>query len=63
MAPPKSRARLQPPASSVAAEGGAQQVMCLHGFDSSCLEFRRVFPLLEEAGFHPWAVDMLVRIS
>jgi pimeloyl-ACP methyl ester carboxylesterase len=54
---------LQPPASSVAAEGGAQQVMCLHGFDSSCLEFRRVFPLLEEAGFHPWAVDMLVRIS
>jgi len=59
VAPPKSRARLQPPASSVAAEGGAQQVMCLHGFDSSCLEFRRVFPLLEEAGFHPWAVDML----
>ncbi|XP_057953272.1 alpha/beta hydrolase domain-containing protein VTE7-like [Malania oleifera] len=31
----------------------------LHCFDSSCLEWRRAFPLLEEAGMEAWAIDIL----
>ncbi|XP_043810220.1 uncharacterized protein LOC110624949 isoform X4 [Manihot esculenta] len=34
-------------------------VVLLHGFDSSCLEWRYTFPLLEEAGMETWAVDIL----
>ncbi|XP_030956684.1 uncharacterized protein LOC115978911 isoform X1 [Quercus lobata] len=34
-------------------------VVLLHGFDSSCLEWRYTYPLLEEAGFETWAVDIL----
>ncbi|XP_011012045.1 PREDICTED: monoacylglycerol lipase ABHD6 isoform X4 [Populus euphratica] len=34
-------------------------VVLLHGFDSSCLEWRYTFPLLEEAGIETWAVDVL----
>lgn len=34
-------------------------VVLLHGFDSSCLEWRYTFPLLEEAGLETWAVDIL----
>ncbi|XP_047078237.1 uncharacterized hydrolase YugF-like [Lolium rigidum] len=34
-------------------------VMLLHGFDSSCLEWRYTYPLLEEAGLEAWAVDVL----
>ncbi|KAF9674363.1 hypothetical protein SADUNF_Sadunf10G0119600 [Salix dunnii] len=34
-------------------------VVLLHGFDSSCLEWRYTFPLLEEAGLENWAVDIL----
>ncbi|XP_034907116.1 alpha/beta hydrolase domain-containing protein VTE7 isoform X3 [Populus alba] len=34
-------------------------VILLHGFDSSCLEWRYTFPLLEEAGLETWAVDVL----
>ncbi|KAK4263579.1 hypothetical protein QN277_028972 [Acacia crassicarpa] len=34
-------------------------VVFLHGFDSSCLEWRYTYPLLEEAGFEAWAVDIL----
>ncbi|XP_065860566.1 alpha/beta hydrolase domain-containing protein VTE7 [Euphorbia lathyris] len=34
-------------------------VVLLHGFDSSCLEWRYTFPLLEEAGVEAWAVDVL----
>ncbi|CAK9142412.1 unnamed protein product [Ilex paraguariensis] len=34
-------------------------VVLLHGFDSSCLEWRYTLPLLEEAGLETWAVDML----
>jgi len=30
----------------------------LHGFDSSCLEYRRLFPLLAERA-ETWAVDLL----
>jgi len=33
-------------------------LLMLHGFDSSCLEFRRLFPLLEEE-FSVYAVDVL----
>ncbi|KAF8399588.1 hypothetical protein HHK36_015456 [Tetracentron sinense] len=34
-------------------------VVLLHGFDSSCLEWRYTYPLLEEAGVETWAVDVL----
>ncbi|KAI4314081.1 hypothetical protein L6164_027021 [Bauhinia variegata] len=34
-------------------------VVLLHGFDSSCLEWRYTYPLLEEAGFETWAIDIL----
>uniref|UniRef100_A0A803QQ13 AB hydrolase-1 domain-containing protein n=1 Tax=Cannabis sativa TaxID=3483 RepID=A0A803QQ13_CANSA len=34
-------------------------VVLLHGFDSSCLEWRYVYPMLEEAGLETWAVDIL----
>ncbi|XP_075657779.1 alpha/beta hydrolase domain-containing protein VTE7 isoform X2 [Castanea sativa] len=34
-------------------------VVLLHGFDSSCLEWRYTYPLLEEAGLETWAVDIL----
>ncbi|XP_022776755.1 uncharacterized protein LOC111318263 [Durio zibethinus] len=34
-------------------------VVLLHGFDSSCLEWRYTFPLLEEAGLETWVVDIL----
>ncbi|KDP41297.1 hypothetical protein JCGZ_15704 [Jatropha curcas] len=34
-------------------------LVLLHGFDSSCLEWRYTFPLLEEAGMETWAFDIL----
>ncbi|GAV65689.1 Abhydrolase_6 domain-containing protein [Cephalotus follicularis] len=34
-------------------------VLLLHCFDSSCLEWRCAYPLLEEAGLEAWAVDVL----
>ncbi|GMP93818.1 hypothetical protein CsSME_00043504 [Camellia sinensis var. sinensis] len=34
-------------------------VVLLHGFDSSCLEWRYTLPLLEEAGLETWALDIL----
>lgn len=34
-------------------------VVLLHSFDSSCLEWRLVYPLLEEAGLEAWAIDVL----
>ncbi|XP_015695425.1 uncharacterized hydrolase YugF-like [Oryza brachyantha] len=34
-------------------------LVLLHGFDSSCLEWRYTYPLLEEAGLEAWAVDIL----
>ncbi|GFZ19242.1 alpha/beta-Hydrolases superfamily protein [Actinidia rufa] len=34
-------------------------VVLLHCFDSSCLEWRSTYPLLEEAGLDVWAVDVL----
>ncbi|WCJ22122.1 alpha/beta-Hydrolases superfamily protein [Euphorbia peplus] len=37
----------------------ATPVLLLHGFDSSCLEWRYTFPLLEEAAVEAWAVDIL----
>ncbi len=44
-----------------AARGGSGEVplLLLHGFDSSLLEFRRLFPLLDAAGVPAWAVDLL----
>jgi len=58
VAPPPARAGLLPrPADAPASS--RPQVLCLHGFDSSCLEFRRLVPLLQDAGFDPWAVDIL----
>ncbi|XP_057843590.2 alpha/beta hydrolase domain-containing protein VTE7 isoform X2 [Cryptomeria japonica] len=37
----------------------ATPVVLLHGFDSSCLEWRYTYPLLEAGGMEPWAVDLL----
>ncbi|KAK6928101.1 Serine aminopeptidase, S33 [Dillenia turbinata] len=34
-------------------------VVLLHSFDSSCLEWRFAYPLLEEAGLEAWAIDVL----
>ncbi|KAM7269872.1 hypothetical protein ACFE04_025369 [Oxalis oulophora] len=34
-------------------------VVLLHGFDSSCFEWRYTYPLLEEAGLETWAIDIL----
>ncbi|KDP27240.1 hypothetical protein JCGZ_19939 [Jatropha curcas] len=34
-------------------------VVLLHCFDSSCLEWRCTYPLLEDAGLEAWAVDVL----
>lgn len=36
-----------------------EPVVLLHGFDSSCLEWRYTFPLLEDAGMETWALDIL----
>lgn len=38
----------------------APPVVLLHGFDSSCLEFRRLYPLLESRT-ETWAVDLVSR--
>ncbi|GKU97346.1 hypothetical protein SLEP1_g10503 [Rubroshorea leprosula] len=38
---------------------GTNPVVLLHCFDSSCLEWCRVYPLLEEAGLEAWAIDVL----
>ncbi|KAI3462885.1 hypothetical protein Pfo_019548 [Paulownia fortunei] len=37
----------------------ANPVVLLHCFDSSCLEWRSAFPLLEDAGLEAWAIDIL----
>ncbi|KNA20251.1 hypothetical protein SOVF_054250 isoform A [Spinacia oleracea] len=37
----------------------ADPIFLLHGFDSSCLEWRYTYPLLEEAGLESWAFDVL----
>ncbi|KAL8228992.1 hypothetical protein R6Q57_013892 [Mikania cordata] len=37
----------------------ANPLVLLHGFDSSCLEWRYTLPLLEQAGFETWAIDIL----
>ncbi|XP_020979763.1 uncharacterized protein LOC107643694 isoform X3 [Arachis ipaensis] len=34
-------------------------IVLLHGFDSSCMEWRYAYPLLEESGFETWAIDIL----
>uniref|UniRef100_A0A7S0E2Z4 AB hydrolase-1 domain-containing protein n=1 Tax=Hanusia phi TaxID=3032 RepID=A0A7S0E2Z4_9CRYP len=42
-------------------EGSKEQspLLLLHGFDSSCLEWRRLLPKLEELGIESYAVDVL----
>jgi hypothetical protein len=40
------------------AAAGRPPVVLLHGFDSSCLEFRRLYPLLEQET-EAWAVDLV----
>ncbi|KAH6761848.1 alpha/beta-Hydrolases superfamily protein [Perilla frutescens var. hirtella] len=37
----------------------ASPVVLLHCFDSSCLEWRSAYPLLEDAGLEVWAIDIL----
>ena len=39
-------------------EAGKPPVVLLHGFDSSSLEFRRLYPLLEQST-ETWAVDLV----
>ncbi|CAN8273181.1 unnamed protein product [Cochlearia groenlandica] len=34
-------------------------IVLLHCFDSSCLEWRRSYPLLEQASLETWAIDVL----
>ncbi|KAJ4707309.1 alpha/beta-Hydrolases superfamily protein [Melia azedarach] len=34
-------------------------IVLLHSFDSSCLEWRSTYPLLEKGGLEAWAVDVL----
>ncbi|MED6126565.1 hypothetical protein PIB30_079676 [Stylosanthes scabra] len=34
-------------------------IVLLHGFDSSCMEWRYAYPLLEDSGFETWAIDIL----
>ncbi|MBA0614480.1 hypothetical protein Godav_014775 [Gossypium davidsonii] len=41
------------------AQTDANPVALLHCFDSSCLEWRRAYPLLEESGLEAWALDIL----
>ena len=41
-----------------AADGARPPIVLCHGFDSNCLEFRRLFPLLEQE-FDVYAVDIL----
>ena len=49
----------QPIATTYIQQGqGGTPIMLLHGFDSSLLEFRRLFPLLAEHQ-ETWAVDLL----
>uniref|UniRef100_A0A7C9DGK3 AB hydrolase-1 domain-containing protein n=1 Tax=Opuntia streptacantha TaxID=393608 RepID=A0A7C9DGK3_OPUST len=40
-------------------QGRTDPVVLLHGFDSSVLEWRYMYPLLEEAGVDAWAIDIL----
>ena len=40
-------------------KSSAPPVVLLHSFDSSCLEFRRVLPLLEQANLESYAIDIL----
>ncbi|KAG9157712.1 hypothetical protein Leryth_021225 [Lithospermum erythrorhizon] len=40
-------------------QNDANPVVLLHSFDSSCLEWRCTYPLLEEAGLETWAIDVL----
>jgi len=38
---------------------GVAPLVLLHGFDSSCLEWRRLMPELESRGIEAWAIDIL----
>lgn len=40
-------------------QGRTDPVVLLHGFDSSILEWRYTYPLLEKAGLDTWAIDIL----
>ena len=40
-------------------KAGVAPMLLLHGFDSSCLEWRRLMPELEERGLEAWAIDIL----
>ncbi|KVH96192.1 Alpha/beta hydrolase fold-1 [Cynara cardunculus var. scolymus] len=40
-------------------EASTNPLVLLHGFDSSCLEWRYTLPLLEQAGYETWAIDIL----
>ena len=48
-----------PSSSSPSSSSALPPVVCLHGFDSSCLEFRRLEPLLAERGVECWCPDLV----
>jgi len=56
-----TRAPAPPAPSSPPSPSSLPPVVCLHGFDSSSLEFRRLHPLLasEPHGLEPWAIDLV----
>ena len=46
-------------AQAMSAGGTGPPLVLLSSFDFSCLEFRMLLPLLEEAGAEAWAVDIV----
>ena len=50
---------LDTPGSVTVPDMGGAPLVLIHGFDSSCLEWRRLLPRLEEQGFECWALDIL----
>ncbi|KAG6398884.1 hypothetical protein SASPL_140355 [Salvia splendens] len=58
-ADPLSTARVMSSCIKPKAQLDTTPLVLLHGFDSSCFEWRYGLPLLEDAGFETWAVDVL----
>eukprot|EP00879_Flechtneria_rotunda_P024396 GHRR01025859.1.p1 GENE.GHRR01025859.1~~GHRR01025859.1.p1 ORF type:complete len:253 (+),score=59.60 GHRR01025859.1:181-939(+) len=56
--PALQTAYVGPTAQQQQQQSGLPPVVLLHGFDSSCMEFRRLYPLLE-AQTDTWAVDLV----
>jgi hypothetical protein len=55
---PVLTAAVAPTEDERAKHAGSSPIVMLHGFDSSSLEFRRLYPLLAEQT-QTWAVDLV----